>query len=58
MKGYRTLVFNIASVIVMAAETAGVLDAIPAEYQSTVGLVIAAANIVLRLMTTGPVGAK
>lgn len=59
MKGYRTLALNIASAVVgvlVATDWAGL-----GLSTETAGLIISglgAANVVLRFLTTGPVGTK
>lgn len=56
MKGWKTVTFNVANAVVFAADAVTASFDIPDEYKGPwiAGLLIA--NIVLRLMTTTPVG--
>jgi hypothetical protein len=60
MKGWRTLAINAAVILggVLAyLDTAGLRDVLPARY-AWVPIALGAANVALRLITTGPAGSK
>lgn len=56
MKGYRTIVWNVANAIVPAMEIANATYQIPDEWMPLWLFAFIAGNVVLRLVTTGPVG--
>ncbi len=57
MKGLRTLVFNILAAILPVLEVAGATDfGLEGEQLALYALGITIANIVLRFLTTTPVG--
>ncbi len=58
MKGYRTLAFNILSTVVPIVSLTEWNEAIPAEYLPYWLLFVALVNILLRMVTTTPVGRK
>lgn len=58
MKGWRTLAFNILSAAVPILSLTEWHDALPAGWLPFWMLFVAIANVVLRMITTSPVGQK
>lgn len=58
MKGWRTIVFNVLSAGVAILETTEVINVLPEKWTPVAMAGIAAANVVLRMLTTTPVGEK
>lgn len=56
MKGWKTLIFNGLSVLVTIAELQEWTSIIPDQYLPYFTLGLALANMVLRMVTTTPVG--
>ena len=57
-KGWRTLVFNILSAAVPVVSLTEWWDVFPPSYLPYWMLAVAVANVVLRMMTTTPVGQR
>lgn len=62
LKGSRTILFNVAAAVPMAADLAvqvlqypGVSDIVPVSCYPYYALTVAALNVILRVKTTGPV---
>ena len=53
MKGWRTIAFNVVSGLIALAQTATGKNVIPEEY---LALAVVVGNVVLRILTTTPVG--
>lgn len=58
MKGWRTLAFNFFVGLVPILSMTEVIDIIPTDYLNTYMIAVAVANVVLRVVTTTPVGSK
>ncbi len=59
MKGWRTLLVNIGLAILPVVQATGAADIGLTGMAATIyGVVVAAANIGLRIITTGPIGTK
>lgn len=58
MKGWKTVVFNIASAVFGVLESADFINLVPPEYQGYVISAVAVANIFLRATTNTPIGKK
>lgn len=58
MRGYRTILWNAINAIIPAMEAANAAYQLPEEWMPYWLAVYIAGNIVLRLMTTTPVGGK
>ena len=58
LKGWNTILFNLAAAIFGVLEVADFTDLIPADYQGGVIAAIGFINMVLRLRTNTPVGRK
>ena len=58
MKGYRTIAINAALAVLPILQLAEVIAVIPAEYLDWYVAGVAVLNIVLRAITTTPVGRK
>ena len=58
LKGYRTIVFNVATVVVALAEMTDVFNVVAPGSGPTILLAVGIANLVLRFLTTTPVGSK
>lgn len=58
MKGWRTVLFNIAAAVVPILETAGADLGLEGQGLAIYGLGVAVVNIVLRFFTTTPFGKK
>ena len=56
MKGWRTLAFNIAAAVLTVVVAFNWHDTLPAAYAWATPLIIAVANIGLRVITDTPVG--
>lgn len=56
MKGYRTIVWNVANAIVPVMQIAETAYQIPNEWMPIWIGVFIAGNLILRLVTTGPIG--
>lgn len=56
MKGYRTILFNLAALVVAIASLPEVAALIPPEYMPQFMLSVAVGNMILRTVTTTPVG--
>lgn len=57
MKGFRTVLFNIVSIAALASSTEAV-GLIPPEAQPWIAMTGALGNLVLRSITTTPIGQK
>lgn len=55
LKGYRTVIFNVALVVASLTEIIGLVDLLNPGATPYLILAIAIANIVLRVITTTPV---
>lgn len=55
-KGYKTIVFNILAAVIPFLELTELLSVIPQEYLPVYALFVAALNMLLRSVTTTPVG--
>lgn len=58
LKGYKTLLWNAANAVIAAMEMANATYQLPDAWMPYWVAVYIAGNIILRLMTTGPVGGK
>lgn len=58
MKGYRTIAWNVANAVIPAMEIANTTYQIPDEWMPYWVAIFILGNVVLRLVTTGPVGGK
>lgn len=58
MKGWRTLAFNVLSIVVPVVSLMEWQDVVPPAYLPGWMLFVALANVGLRLITTTPVGSK
>jgi len=58
MKGYRTIVWNVANAVILGMDAAKVGYDIPDEWMPLWLGIYTGGNIVLRLVTTGPVGKR
>ena len=58
LKGYRTIVFNVATVVVALAEMTDVFNVVAPGSGPTILLAVGIANLVLRFLTNTPVGLK
>ena len=59
MKGWRTLLVNIALAILPVLQATGAADiGLTGIWATVYGAVVAVANIGLRIITTGPIGTK
>ena len=58
MKGYRTIIWNVANAVIPAMEIANATYSIPNEWMPYWLAVFIAGNVALRMVTTGPVGGK
>ena len=58
MKGYRTLLVNILALVLPVLEMTEITSAVPDEFLPYYAILLATANVILRLMTTTPVGQK
>ncbi|MCI5049523.1 MAG: hypothetical protein MRY32_04245 [Rickettsiales bacterium] len=58
MKGWRTVLFNILAAVMPVLETAGVDLGLEGQSLAFYGLGVAIGNIVLRFLTTTPIGTK
>ena len=56
MKGWRTLAFNILAAIFALLETSDLTNLVPDQYLPGVIIGISVINVVLRVITTTPVG--
>jgi hypothetical protein len=56
LKGYRTVVFNIAVILAGLAELVGVINVVAPGSEALVLLIVGIANVVLRYLTDTPVG--
>jgi hypothetical protein len=56
LKGYRTVLFNLATVLAGLAELTGVISVISPGSEPLVLLVVGVANLVLRYLTDTPLG--
>lgn len=56
LKGYRTLLVNVAMAIMPILEMSEILDVLPQEYEAPYALFIAVANLYLRSITNTPMG--
>ncbi len=56
LKGYRTILFNIATIIVGLAEYTDLINMIAPEYTPLLLLVVGVSNLVLRYLTDTPMG--
>lgn len=56
LKGYRTIIFNTATVIAGLSEMIGVINIIAPGYEAVVLLAVGVANLVLRYLTDTSVG--
>ena len=58
LKGYKTLIFNIATTLVALGEMTDVFNIIAPQYTPAVLIAVAVGNIILRFFTTTPIGSK
>lgn len=58
LKGYKTVIFNVMASVIPILELTEVRDVIPAQYLHYYALGVVLANMVLRYLTTTPVGRK
>ncbi len=58
MKGFRTIGFNILAAILPILEAADLTDTFGTNGMAIYGVIMAAANIYLRSVTTTPLGTK
>lgn len=58
MKGYRTIIWNVANAVVLGMDAAKIGYDIPEAWLPWWFGAYVAGNIALRLVTTGPVGRK
>ena len=58
MKGYRTVAFNVLSMMVPILSLPEFHGVVPVEYLPFWMLFVAVANVTLRMITTTPVGKK
>ncbi len=58
MKGYRTLLVNILALVLPVLEMTEITSVVPTEFLPYYAILLATANVILRLMTTTPVGQK
>jgi len=56
LKGWRTVAFNVLSMVLPILEMTEVMDVIPDDWLIWYSLGIALANLLLRYVTTTPVG--
>lgn len=56
LKGFRTLVINIALAIMPILEMSEMLDVLPDGFEAAYAILIALVNLYLRSITTTPVG--
>lgn len=56
LKGYKTIIFNVATIIAALAEMTDLISVVSPGSESTVLLAVGIANLVLRYLTTTPVG--
>ena len=56
LKGYRTVIFNIATVVVALAEMTDVFNVVAPGSGPIILLAVGVANLVLRYLTTTPIG--
>ncbi|MEM9043491.1 MAG: hypothetical protein AAGC81_02265 [Pseudomonadota bacterium] len=56
LKGWRTRLFNLSSIVIAILSLPEVVALIPAEYGFLMALAIAAGNAILREVTTTPAG--
>lgn len=58
MKGYRTIIWNLANAVVLGMDAAKIGYDIPDAWEPWWVLAYVAGNIILRAVTTGPVGSR
>lgn len=58
LKGWRTIIFNVASAIIPIMELTEVRDVMPDEWMQWYMLAVALGNMYLRARTTSPLGKK
>ena len=58
MKGWRTLIFNVFAMIIPILEMTEIRDVVPDDYLPWYALALAIANMILRAVTTSPLGHK
>lgn len=58
MKGWRTILFNTANAVVPAMQLADAAYALPQEWMPYWIMAFILGNVILRMMTTTPVGTK
>lgn len=58
LKGWRTVIANALMALVPVLEMTEVTALLPSEWEGPYMLVMVAANLVLRMLTTTPVGRK
>jgi hypothetical protein len=56
LKGYKTVIFNSATALAALAQYADLVQVVAPEYVPLVLLVVGIANLVLRYLTTTPIG--
>lgn len=56
LKGYKTIIFNVATIIAALAEMTDLISVVAPGSEATVLLAVGVANLVLRYLTTTPVG--
>ena len=58
LKGYRTVIFNAATILAGIGELSGLIDVVSPGSEPIVMLVVGVANLVLRFLTDTAVGAS
>ncbi len=58
LKGWKTILFNIASAVFGVLELSDLTDIVPPEYQGIVVTLVSVVNIFLRMNTNTPIGRK
>jgi len=54
LKGYRTIIFSIATILVSLAELSNFVDVVSPQYTPIILLLVGIGNFLLRLVTTTP----
>ena len=58
LKGYRTVIFNVATILAGIGELSGLIDVVSPGSEPIVMLIVGVANLVLRFLTDTAVGAS
>jgi hypothetical protein len=58
LKGYRTVLFNIATILVSVAELTDIINLLAPEYTPVLLLVAGIGNLLLRYLTDTPIASK